>query len=115
MPSAASFRAYRSDVAGARLVLARGDAHPSGHWVLWVRFKAIKQDPRIERPSASESVDWLPFEAQSDGYGRDWVPIGDVPGNPLFSIARWYMQFCKLLRCRRQPGFGGSVAGVFGL
>ena len=55
--------------------------HPTGHWVLWVRFKAIKQDPRIERPSASASVDWLPFEPTADlsAPGADHVQE-DPPG-----------------------------------
>ena len=77
--------------------------HSSGHWVLWVRFKAVKQDPRIERPSASESVDWLPFEHTADAYGRDWVPIGDVADEPLLSVSRWYMRFCQLLGREREP------------
>jgi hypothetical protein len=77
--------------------------HPSGHWVLWVRFKAIKQDPRIERPSASASVEWLPFEPSADSYGRDWVPIGDVADEPLLSISRWYMRYCQLLAREREP------------
>ena len=41
-------------------------------------FKGIKQDTRMERPSASNQPEWLPFDTPSDGYGRDWVPVGDV-------------------------------------
>ena len=77
--------------------------HASGRWVLWVRFKGIKQDPRIERPSASAGVDWLPFEPTPDSYGRDWVPVGDVAEEPLLSVSRWYMQFCRLLGRERAP------------
>lgn len=69
-----------------------------GKWVLWVRFKAIKQDPRKERPSIGGPLE-LPFEDDdaSDGAGRDWVPVGDVPELPDFSIARWYMAFVRAL------------------
>ena len=82
--------------------LARG---PSGKWVLWVRFKGIKQDPRIERGSAKHAVDWLPFDAgdSADGRGRDWVPIGDVPDDPLFSVAFWYQSFVRALARDRRP------------
>ena len=65
--------------------------------VLWVRFKRIKQDARIERPSARESVEWLPFDPENDGHGRDWVPIGDVPTDSLFSISFWYKAFVRAL------------------
>ena len=75
----------------------------SGGWVLWVRFKGFKQDPRIQRPEASHSTDALPFDgAPEDNYGRDWVPIGDVD-DPLFSISRWFMRHTQLLGRVRQP------------
>ena len=76
---------------------------PDGHWVLWVRFKMIKQDTRMERPSASQQPEWLPFDPPSDGLGRDWVPIGDVD-DPLFSVARWYMAFVRAVGRERGPG-----------
>ena len=56
------------------------------HWVLFVRFKAIKQDMRMERPSVRGSNS-LPFEDPDVGVGHDWVPIGDIPGDRNFSIA----------------------------
>ena len=73
-----------------------------GKWVLWVRFKAIKQDPRKERPSMGGPLE-LPFEDKSTGSGHDWVPIGDLPDVPEFSIARWYMAFVRSLGRQRQP------------
>ena len=60
----------------------------TGRYVLWVRFKGIKQDPRIERPSAKGNSD-APFPPSKDGFGNDWVPIGDVP-DTMFSIAEAY-------------------------
>ena len=68
--------------------------HQSGKgYVLWVRFKGIKQDARMERPSVSTAVDWLPFDPTRDRHGRDWVPLGDVEG--LFSVSKWYMAFVR--------------------
>ena len=49
---------------------------------IWVRFRVIKQDPRIERP-----------EAQGDG---DWAFVADVPDEP-YSILHWYRSFMKLM------------------
>ena len=82
----------------------RLDKDSSGLWVLWVRFKAYKQDPRVERPEAQAMGDYLPFDARGDGsqYGHDWVPIGDVPDDPAFSVSRWYMQFIRLLSCSKE-------------
>ena len=72
--------------------------HPSGLWVLWVRFKGIKQDLRMDRASARQSVDWLPFDpADGKQVGRDWVPIGDVTSRPHFSVSRFYMRAAQLL------------------
>jgi len=69
-----------------------------GVYVLWVRFKAYKQDPRIERPEAVHATEHLPFDPATEKHqSRDWVPIGDVPGNQTFSIARWFMRFVELL------------------
>ena len=50
----------------------------NGRWVLWVRFKAIKQDPRKERPSVGGTAA-APFVDDTTGHGHDWVPIGDLP------------------------------------
>ena len=77
------------------------------HWVLWVRFKAIKQDKRLERPSAGGPTD-LPFEDTDVGVGHDWVPIGDIPGEQLFSVAFWYQAFVRATgraRAREEPMF----------
>ena len=74
-------------------------------WVLWVRFKAIKQDARIERPEARHADPNLPpdMAAGDKTDSKDWVPIGDVPDDPLFSISNWYMQFTRLLGRQRAP------------
>ena len=48
-----------------------------GKPALWVRFRAIKQDPRVERP-----------EASGDG---DWAMIGDIEGSK-FSIITWFVR-----------------------
>lgn len=58
----------------------------TGIWVLAVRFKAIKQDPRIERPAARG--DGSDRGASRRG-GSDWSYIGDVPGDTL-SPFLWY-------------------------
>ena len=52
-------------------------------FVLAIRFKAIKQDPRIERPQARA------LEAGDRGRGSDWAYVGDVPGS-VFSPFMWY-------------------------
>lgn len=65
-------------------------------FVLWVRIKRIKQDARIERPSAHTAVPWLPFDPVNDGHGRDWVPIGDV-ADPLFSISKWFIAHTRAI------------------
>ena len=70
-------------------------------WVLWVRFKGFKQDPRIQRPEASHTVAGVPFDpGLGDAFGRDWVPIGDVD-DPLFSVSRWFMRHAQLLGRKR--------------
>ena len=78
----------------------------AGRMTLWIRFKAYKQDPRIERPEAREAAPWLPEGADQGGRGqsRDWVPIGDVVSEPLFSIGRWYQRFAQLRAMRREAG-----------
>ena len=59
-----------------------------GLWCLAVRFKAIKQDPRVVRP-----------EARGDG---DWSYVGDVPGS-VFSILRWLKAFMSFFADARGP------------
>jgi hypothetical protein len=87
----------------ARDFKLRGSA--AAGWVLWVRFKGYKQDPRAQRTEASHAAEFLPFDPAIDGprMSHDWVPIGDVPEVPDFSIARWYMQFIQLLGRTRDP------------
>ena len=57
-----------------------------GVWVLCVRFKAIKQDPRIERPTARG--DGSDRAAAREG-GSDWSYVGDCPGS-ILSPFLWY-------------------------
>ena len=66
-------------------------------WVLYVRFKGFKQDPRMERPSARIPDPSLPFDAGEHGDSKDWVPIGDVSTPLHFSISKFYMQHVRLL------------------
>jgi hypothetical protein len=76
---------------------------PNGtSWVLWVLFKAIKQDRRMERPSATHAPDFVDFDATAERESKDWVPIGDVPGS-IFSIAHWFMKFTRLMGRAREP------------
>ena len=76
-----------------------------GQWVLWVRFKAIKQDPRLERPAARHEDQNLPADLHSTDptVSKDWVPLGDVPSLPHFSVARFYQRFIQLLGRARAP------------
>ena len=70
----------------------------NGLWVLWVRFKAIKQDPRVERPQARHADPNLPADlVGGPETSKDWVPLGDVPDMPAFSVAKWYMRFVQLV------------------
>ena len=71
--------------------------------ILWVRFKGFKQDARMERPAASHADPRLPFVPGDHGDSKDWVPIGDVPGDPLFSIALAYKRFVRALARARRP------------
>ena len=59
---------------------------------MWVRFKRIKQDPRVERE-----------EAKGDG---DWAFVGDIPGSDL-SILYWYRKLMGLMgvRPKREEAF----------
>ena len=79
---------------------------PNDQWVLWVRFKAIKQDGRLERPHAQD-CQWVPFEHEDDSFGRDWVPLGDVPDS-RYSVALWYKavtRACGRVREQDEPMF----------
>lgn len=58
-----------------------------GRYVLAVRFKAIKQDGRIERPEARGDGTAPRGEAQRGG--SDWSYVGDIPGHAL-SPFTWY-------------------------
>ena len=70
--------------------------------MLWVRFKRIKQDARVERASMVHADSFVPPELTGDGgFGRDWVPIGDVPGDELFSVASAYKRFVKAMGRQR--------------
>jgi hypothetical protein len=80
----------------------RPSADGGKSWVLWVRFKRIKQDARVERASMVHADTFVPAELTGDGgFGRDWVPLGDVPtvdeacGLPIFSVAAAYKRFVK--------------------
>ena len=80
----------------------------SGVWVLWIRFKSVKQDSRLERPEAAHASEFLPFDSSGDTHGRDWVAVGDVPDVPHFSVARFYMRHAQLLgreRAANEPMF----------
>ena len=59
----------------------------NGVKALKVRFKGIKQDPRIQRPTARGDGTGEPGEAREGG--SDWSYVGDVPGSKL-SILYWY-------------------------
>ena len=71
----------------------------AGVWVLCVRFKAIKQDPRIERPEARG--DGTESGAAAHG-GADWVYVGDCPGSDL-SPFTWYRRLMTFYEGPREP------------
>ena len=66
---------------------------------LKVRFKAIKQDPRIERPTAKG--DGSEKDASKVG-GADWSWIGDVPSSPL-SVFKWLLRHIAFFDVKRPP------------
>ena len=55
---------------------------------MWVRFRAIKQDPRQERPAARGS--------------GDWACLGDVP-DTKWSPIKWYVRLAQLHGVARDP------------
>ena len=73
-------------------------------WVLWIRFKGYKQDPRMERAEVAHAAEFLPFQPGEAGESRDWVPVGDVEERPEFSISRFVLRHCQLLGRQRRPG-----------
>ena len=60
----------------------------AGVRALWVRFRAIKQDPRQERPAARGS--------------GDWACLGDVP-DTKWSPIKWYVRLAQLHGAARDP------------
>lgn len=70
-----------------------------GVYVLAVRFKAIKQDARIERPEARG--DGTDRGAARQG-GSDWAYVGAVPGHILDPF-RWYRLLMQFYRDGREP------------
>jgi hypothetical protein len=71
----------------------------AGVFVLCVRFKSIKQDPRIERPTARG--DGSDPGASRMG-GSDWSYIGDVP-NSILSPFMWYRHLMAFYDGPRPP------------
>ena len=68
-------------------------------YALGVRFKAIKQDPRIERAEARG--DGTDRGASRQG-GSDWSLIGDVPSS-IMSPFTWYRRFMAFFPNGRNP------------
>ena len=68
-------------------------------YVLAVRFKAVKQDPRVERPTARVAGE---EKGEAQKGGSDWAYVGDVPGSVL-SILTWYERFMAFFPDRRAP------------
>ena len=64
------------------------ETHPGGPMAMWVRFRKIKQDPRVERPEARG--------------GGDWACLGNVP-NSKWSIVLWYTRLMAFHGGRRDP------------
>ena len=71
----------------------------AGVYVLAVRFKKIKQDPRIERPAARG--DGSDPGAAAEG-GSDWSYVGDAPDSPL-SPFLWYRRLMAFYDGPREP------------
>ena len=68
--------------------------------MMGIRFKGIKQDPRIERPQA-RGDDPVPGDARMGG--SDIVYVGDTPNEPDFSIFRWYRLYMSHFPNGREP------------
>jgi hypothetical protein len=77
----------------------------SGVYALFVRFKKVKQDPRIQRPQARG--DGSSEEGAAVEGGSDWSIVGDIPGHVL-SPFKWYrhlMAFYPNGRIQTAPMF----------
>ena len=72
----------------------------NGLFALKVRFKAIKQDPRIERPTARGDGS---EEGASKKGGADWSYVGDAPQSFL-SPLKWWKLLVKF--------YGGRARGA---
>jgi len=99
----------------------KGSWDPKKHWmvrdfkivvckgkpVLAVRFKAIKQDPRIERPTAGsdgreeERGEKYDKHARLKG-GNDWSYIGSAPGSVLDPL-EWFKLYIGFFEEERLP------------
>jgi hypothetical protein len=74
---------------------------------LAVRFKAIKQDRRIERPEARGDHRLDVAQGEATRGGSDWSFVGDLPGHAL-SPFKWYrllMGFYPGPRAETSPFF----------
>ena len=71
----------------------------AGKNVLAVRFKAVKQDPRVERPAARG--DGSDRRAALEG-GSDWAFVGNVDEEP-WSVFMWYRLFMSFFEGPRDP------------
>lgn len=79
----------------------------TGAYALFVRFKKVKQDPRIQRPEV-RGDGGAPGTAREGG--SDWSVVGDIPGHVLSPFV-WYrrlMQFYPNGRDKTDPMFMDS-------
>ena len=82
------FSFSRSECPLPKTLYGRDGFHPDRHWrvrdcdvravqsgvmAVWLRFQAIKQDPRVERPEAGGDGDWAILAGLPDR--PDWCPI----------------------------------------
>jgi len=71
----------------------------NGKPCIGVRFKAVKQDPRVERPTARG--DGSERDASKKG-GADWAYVGGAPGSVLDPIM-WMKLFLSFFEDERAP------------
>ena len=69
---------------------------------LTVRFKAIKQDPRIERREASAPGNPLGEAGDAHDGGSDWAIVGDIPQSK-FSVFKWFRHYLAFFPMGRDP------------